>query len=100
MKIEFGKASGLRPVELPELDKGASLEGDKGGFEAAIKSAISQASETAKTADADAEGLVRGDVDIHEAMVSMQKADLVLRLGTTVRNKLLDAYRQLSQTGG
>jgi flagellar hook-basal body complex protein FliE len=29
----------------------------------------------------------------------MEKADIALRVGTTVRNKLLEAYQTLSQVG-
>lgn len=97
MKISLDKPSEFRPLELPTQTAKVGAAG--GGFEDSVKQAISQATETARQADADAEGLIRGDVEVHEAMVSMQKADLVLRLGTTVRNKLLDAYRQLTQAG-
>ena len=50
--------------------------------------------------DAAGEGLVTGEVDLHEAMVSIEKADLVLRVAGTVRNKVIDAYQQLVQAAG
>ncbi len=38
-----------------------------------------------------------GPVDVHEVMLSMEKAELALRLTVQVRNKLLEAYKELSQ---
>ena len=35
-----------------------------------------------------------GDVDIHEMMISMEKADMSLRLLVQVRNKTVDAYKE------
>jgi flagellar hook-basal body complex protein FliE len=61
--------------------------------------ALNEVGRVTKQADQAADGLVAGSVDIHEAMVSMEKADLMLKLGTTVRNKLLDAYQQLMNSG-
>jgi flagellar hook-basal body complex protein FliE len=55
---------------------------------------------TTTKADAAGEGLVTGEVDLHEAMVAMEKADLVLRVAGTVRNKVIDAYQQLVQAAG
>jgi flagellar hook-basal body complex protein FliE len=69
------------------------------GFGDALQSAIGDLEEVTAAADGTAEGLVSGEVGLHEAMVSMEKADIALRLGTTVRNKLLEAYRTLSQIG-
>jgi flagellar hook-basal body complex protein FliE len=34
--------------------------------------------------------------NIHEAMISMQKADIALRLLVNVTNKLIDGYNQLN----
>jgi len=67
------------------------------GFGATLARSLDAAEAVAQDADTQAEGMVTGEVDIHEAMIAMEKADLVLKLGATVRNKLLDAYRQLSQ---
>jgi flagellar hook-basal body complex protein FliE len=35
--------------------------------------------------------------NVHELMISMQKAGLAMNLTTAVRNKVLDAYRELSR---
>jgi flagellar hook-basal body complex protein FliE len=77
-------------------------EDPSGSFGDKLTAAIGDLEEVAATADGSAgsaEGLVAGEVGIHEAMVAMEKADIALRMGTTVRNKLLEAYRTLSQIG-
>ena len=35
--------------------------------------------------------------NVHELMISLQKAGLVMNLTSAVRNKVLDAYRELSK---
>ena len=36
-----------------------------------------------------------GDVDLHEMMIAMEKADISLRLLVQVRNKTVDAYKEI-----
>lgn len=82
-----------RPIEKnPEATKGAQ----KGAF----ADALEQADRIAQASDKAGADLMSGQVELHEAMVRMEKADLMLKLGTTVRNKLLDAYQQLLSSAG
>ena len=73
---------------------GGTAFGDK------LEAAMADLESTTTEADAAGEGLVTGEVDLHEAMVSIEKADLVLRVAGTVRNKVIDAYQQLVQAAG
>lgn len=41
--------------------------------------------------------LTGGDITQAEALTAMRKADLALRLTMQIRNKLVDAYRELQQ---
>ncbi|MBX7081628.1 MAG: flagellar hook-basal body complex protein FliE [Nannocystaceae bacterium] len=94
MKIEgFGTDVGA----LPALPTG---EGGDADFAGKLESALADLDQTAQGADKTSEGLVTGEVDIHEAMVAMEKADLVLRVAVTARNKVIDAYQQLMQSSG
>jgi flagellar hook-basal body complex protein FliE len=65
-----------------------------------LEAAMADLEKTTTEADAAGEGLVTGEVDLHEAMVSIEKADLVLRVAGTVRNKMIEAYQQLVQAAG
>jgi flagellar hook-basal body complex protein FliE len=40
----------------------------------------------------------RRNVDYHDLMISMEKANVAMQLTMSVRNKLLDAYQEISRT--
>lgn len=48
-------------------------------------------------ADSQVRQLLGGEADIHDAMLALEKADLSLRLLVKVRNKLVQAYEELSR---
>ena len=49
-------------------------------------------------AEKQVEGMVNGQgVDVHSAMIAVEKADLSFQLMMQVRNKIVDAYQQISQ---
>ena len=49
-------------------------------------------------AEKQVEGMVSGKgVDIHSAMIAVEKADLSFQLMMQVRNKIVEAYQQISQ---
>ncbi len=96
------------PAELPKLPKitgpGAEIgvEGTAprpdvaGSFEKALADAHA-AEHSATTA---AEQFAKGDqgVGIHEVVIASEKANIQLRFATTVKNKALEAYRELMNT--
>lgn len=43
------------------------------------------------------EFIAGGDVSIHEVMLATEEAKMALQLAVQVRNKLLDAYQELSK---
>jgi len=101
MSISFERTSPLLSPRFPE-PKPIETEPSAGAepsFGQTLATSIDRIADAAEHADRDTEGMVAGTVDIHTAMISMEKADIMLKLGTTVRNKLLDAYRQISQLG-
>ena len=65
------------------------------GFSDVIKQAIKRVSDTEIQADQSIEELLKGKTDIHETMIALQKADISLRLLLQVRNKVMDAYREI-----
>lgn len=96
MKISNESPAFELRVERPSLEPKGNAP--KASFAETLTAIVDDAREATAKGDADAEGLIAGRVEIHQAMVSMEKADLVLRMGTTVRNKLLEAYQQLMQS--
>lgn len=106
-------AAPLSPALLPALSaaptSGASLEfptlpsrraegvaaGE--GFSALLDRMVRDARQRDVTAQEAVESFARGDDPgrIHEVMVAATKAEIALRTMTSVRNKLLEAYRDL-----
>lgn len=57
---------------------------------------LSESNELIKEANTAAEELVAGrNKDIHGAMISLEKADISFRMLMQVRNKMIDAYREI-----
>lgn len=51
-----------------------------------------------KTADAQLRGLAAGeDIPVHELMISMERARMDLMLMVEVRNRLVEAYQELTR---
>lgn len=38
-----------------------------------------------------------GDIDIHDVMIATEKASIAMQLTTQIRNKLVDAYQEISR---
>jgi len=60
-----------------------------------IKKAIKSVSDMETSADQSIVQLLKGETGIHETMIAAQKADISFRLLLQVRNKVLDAYREV-----
>ena len=64
------------------------------------RAAIDEARAREKIAGDAQVGFANGDpgVGIHEVMIASEKANVSLRYAVTMKNKLLDAYRELMNT--
>jgi len=74
---------------------GGSVEG--GDFATLLKSSIDKVNESQQQAGQLAEAFSAGDtnVDLSEVMVALQKASVSFQAMTQVRNRLVDAYRDI-----
>lgn len=77
------------------------IEGSESGkktFADMVQEAVNSVDEAQKTADQNVENIVMGKSDnIHEAMISMEKAQLSFQLMMEIRNKALETYQELSR---
>lgn len=92
--MEDLKIGNWRPVpgvsgQTPEAKKQA-------GFEAAIQKAVDKTRKLEHQADQSIMNLLSGEGDIHESMIALQKLDLSMRLLLTVRNKAIEAYKEIT----
>ncbi|MBW2265609.1 MAG: flagellar hook-basal body complex protein FliE [Deltaproteobacteria bacterium] len=65
------------------------------GFYDFIKGAVKNLNDMEAKADQSVEQLMKGKAGIHETMIALQKADISLRFFLQVRNKAMDAYREI-----
>lgn len=77
----------------------AALEGSKplNGFADLFKQSIEAVKKTDETSGQLKEAFIRGDstVSLAQVMVASQKADITFRGVVEVRNKMIDAYREV-----
>jgi len=66
------------------------------GFSGSVKKALSEVNELQGEADMFAQKLAAGEsVEIHQAMIAMQKASTALQFTVQVRNKVIEAYQEI-----
>ncbi|PLX84501.1 MAG: flagellar hook-basal body complex protein FliE [Desulfuromonas sp.] len=66
------------------------------GFAEALKSAVSEVNRSQVEADGAVQSLHTGDgQNMHDAMISLEKADISLRMMVQMRNKVLEAYQEV-----
>ena len=74
-----------------------SNEDDKVNFEDVLKNTVSKVNDVQVKANEDIEALIKGeDITMHDVMLSMQEAQVSMQLMLEIRNKLYDAYKELS----
>lgn len=90
---------GLRilPAEVGFTRPTAASAGGE-GFSSMLKSAVEQVDEFhSQAAKQMGELLGGGNVDVHSAMIAVEKADLSFQLMMQVRNKVVQAYQEVSR---
>ena len=63
----------------------------------AVESTVQRNVESNQAADKLAKG---GELDLHDTLLAMEKGDVSLKFMVSVRNKVLDAYREIMRMGG
>jgi flagellar hook-basal body complex protein FliE len=66
-----------------------------GDFQKILKSSIEEVDGLAKEANHGVQEMVAGKMDVHQAMVSLEKANMSFRLMVQVRNKMMAAYEEI-----
>ncbi len=68
---------------------------NRSGFGQIIKAAINKTSALEQDADRSVMDLLKGKAAIHETMIASQKAGISLSLLLAVRNKAIEAYKEI-----
>ena len=81
--------------EIPGTAVNAGADGQK-SFTQMLSDSIDKVNDIQLQADQAAKELVAGrNKNIHETMLMLEKADMSFRLMMQVRNKVIDAYREI-----
>ncbi|MBU0767964.1 MAG: flagellar hook-basal body complex protein FliE [Proteobacteria bacterium] len=65
------------------------------GFGKVIKGAIDSVNGLERDSNKSVMELLNGKKDIHETMINLQKTDISMRLLLTIRNKAVEAYKEI-----
>ena len=89
-----GFASASRPGARPLAEQPMGAR----PFSEVLRDALAQVNQLQLEAQAQAEALARGDVqELHRLTLAVERAQLALELTVAVRNRLLEAYQEISR---
>ena len=96
-RLENNRSEEVFPeLQVGDLEKVGTQNGSDVTFTEQLKSAWSKVNDDQLAADHAIKELVAGrNKNVHETMLAIEKADLSLKTAMRVRNKILDAYREV-----
>jgi flagellar hook-basal body complex protein FliE len=69
-------------------------------FKDTLANYINEANDLSIKADRDIQRMIAGEeVDVHEVMTAVEKASISFEMVMEIRNKMLEAYREVMKTG-
>jgi len=81
-----------------DVASGAPVPGEVSSFDELLQESLVTVNGLQKTADRQIQRLALGDVeDISQVVTAASQAELALRLVVEIRNKLVDAYQEISR---
>jgi flagellar hook-basal body complex protein FliE len=89
--------SGLGIEQLGKLQKPSDLNKTDGSFGDIINDQIEKLNQSQMNADNMTEAFIQGDIDdLHAVMIATEEARLSLDLALQVRNKVVEAYKEIN----
>ena len=91
--LQVSKISSFRGEKaVSERSEAPNILGD---FQKILKRSVEEVDGLAKEANQSVQEMAAGRMDVHQAMVSLEKANLSFRLMVQVRNKMMAAYEEI-----
>jgi flagellar hook-basal body complex protein FliE len=87
-RVASEAASSTSSAATPTANEGSS-------FADTLKALVDQAEGASGEANTAITGMVDKSVDVHDAMIALQRAEMSLQLAVQVRNKLVQAYQDI-----
>lgn len=89
-----GQITGQFPSELSRLNETKKTEGP--AFKDTLKNLIGDVDNMQKTAEESTRRMLTGEIeDVHQVMVAMEEAQTSFQLMMEIRNKIVEAYREV-----
>jgi flagellar hook-basal body complex protein FliE len=97
---DIGSIRGLDGDSAGSVGNAGSGRVEGASFADTLTGALSRAGAEEKAADNAAERFANGDpgMGIHEVMIAAEKATISVRYAVTLKNKMLEAYKELMNT--
>ena len=98
---EFGKIDGLSGTSTADLLKQKGGADNAGGeiFAQKLKTALNEVNKLQEGSEKAIGDIATGQVkDLHQAALSISKAETSMKLMLEIRNKALNAYKELGRT--
>jgi flagellar hook-basal body complex protein FliE len=88
-------------VAVDRLDRKLDVPGGAAAdsFKSELGKAIGEIDKLQTEADVQADAVAHGAGNLHEMALSLEKADVAMRLAMRVRNKLVDTYNEIMRMG-
>ena len=84
-----------------EITKNASEAIDKPSFKQTLNNALNEVNDLQLNANQSVKRFLNGEIkDVHQVMVAAEKASVGLELTIEVRNKIIEAYREVMRMSG
>lgn len=94
--LDFGKEILDAPFRDAARESGGEIAGKGKTFSDIMKQSVEKVNEFQSQADTAIKELVAGrNKNIHETLLAVERADISLKLMMQVRNKIVDAYKEI-----
>jgi flagellar hook-basal body complex protein FliE len=90
---------GAQPVQPATAASAPATTADGKTFQDVLTDFVKQVDQSQQDYDVAIQAVVRGDTDnLHRVMLAQSQAQLSLKLAVEVRNKLVEAYKEVNRT--
>jgi flagellar hook-basal body complex protein FliE len=93
--------NGIRPLQESNISPERSLKGSSPSGESfadMLTNAVGGVDQTMKASEQNIQSFIAGETDnVHDVMISMQRAQLSFQMMVEVRNKAIETYNEISR---
>jgi len=98
MRAQSQASGQVAGAGMPNLGAGLQSPGvaPTGGFVEALKDGLTEVTNQVQSTEAMPQAVAKGEIDeFHDVALAIKESDLSFRFALQVRNKLIDAYREV-----